>query len=92
MPQLSRPVDRFVDRVALDFSGEKSRTKQSFSAECDINNIMSKYMKTGLVSHVSRYGGDYSDVAVVSDYHTSMNNVVKAQSMFMSLPSFVRAS
>lgn len=76
-------------RKSFSTSGE-SLTKQSFKKECDINNIMNKYQKTGLVQHVSRYGGDYIDLGEPLDYQHSLNVVIQAQEAFDSLPSSVR--
>lgn len=68
-----------------------SRTKQSFRDECDINTIMKKYAATGLVSHVKKYGGQYGDFTEFGDYQESLNIIIDAQSMFMSLPAKLRS-
>lgn len=68
-----------------------SLTKQEFKDECDINKIMAQYQRTGLVSHVARYQGDYSDVADAVDYQTALNIMKEAQDMFMTVPSSVRS-
>lgn len=68
-----------------------SLTKQSFKAECDINNIISRYNKTGMLDHVMKTGGRYGDFCDVEDYHTSVLKVVEAQRMFESLPSTLRS-
>lgn len=77
-------------RVSQSFKNEKSRTKQCFQSECDINTILKKYRKTGLLEHVNRFGGDYSDVSGVGDYQQSLNQVMLAQDMFESLPADIR--
>jgi len=66
-------------------------TKQSFKDECDINNIIKKFMKTGLMEHVNRYQGDYSDICAFDDYQTSLNQVIEAGEMFSSLPAKIRS-
>lgn len=68
-----------------------SRAKQSFRDECNINTIMKRYEKTGLISHASRYQGDYSDVSGGMDYHDAMNAVLKAREMFQTVPAKIRA-
>lgn len=78
-------------KVDLDFTDEISMTKQSFAKECDINSIMAKYQKTGLIDHVNKYEGRYGDFTNVSDYQTSLNAVMAAQDEFLSLPSSLRA-
>ncbi|AXH78148.1 MAG: internal scaffolding protein [Microviridae sp.] len=65
--------------------------KQSFQAECDINNIMKKYETTGLISHTNKIQGAYGDFTGVSDYHDAINRVHSANDAFMALPSKIRA-
>lgn len=87
-----RVVHRF-DQVD-ESTGEllnPSLTKQSFKKDCDINHIMSKYEKTGLIEHVSRYQGQYGDFSELQDYQTSLNQVILADEMFMSLPATIRS-
>lgn len=69
----------------------ESRTKQSEAEACNINVIMAKYSKTGLITHLNRYEGKYGDFTAITDYQTSLNIVMEAEKMFMSLPSDVRA-
>ena len=64
--------------------------KQAFKEECDINTIMKKYEKTGLIAHVNAHGGDYGDYLSVTDYHTAMTQITEAQEAFMSLPAKLR--
>lgn len=71
-------------------SGGTIITKQSFKKECDINSIMNKYRKTGLVDHVTRFQGDYSDLTDVPTYHDAMNKVIEANEAFSTLPSELR--
>ncbi len=69
--------------------GTVSRTKQSFRDECDINLIMARYVKSGVVDHVAKHRGSYG-FATSLTFHDSMNLVVRAQSMFDELPAEVR--
>jgi phage internal scaffolding protein len=64
--------------------------KQAFKSECDINTIMQKYEKTGLIAHVNSHGGDYGNYLNVTDYHTAMTQITEAQEAFMSLPAKLR--
>lgn len=67
-----------------------SRTKQSFAAECDINNIMKRFEKDGLVLHVNKFDGQYGDFTNAPEYHDAVNKVLAADDMFMSLPASLR--
>lgn len=69
--------------------GKLSRTKQSFRDECDINNILKKYLKTGILPVVTRVQ-QYGDFSEVSDYQGALHTVMSAQEAFMDLPSKVR--
>lgn len=77
-------------RVRLYFN-EPTLTKQAFRDECNVNTIMRKFQKTGLLPHVDLHKGQYGDFTEVQDYQTSLNQVMAAQEMFSSLPSSLRA-
>lgn len=78
------------DRVQFVPVGE-SMTHQSFAEECEINNIMKKYQQTGVLQHRKEHGGTYGDFISAPGYHEAMTAIVKAEEMFMALPSQVRA-
>ena len=65
------------------------KAKQSFKAECDINNIMAKYQKTGLLDHVQKHGAEYG-FATALDFTDAMFVIAKAETMFNELPSSTR--
>lgn len=68
-----------------------SLTHQSMAEECDINKIMLKWQKTGVIEHRNTFDGQYGDfVDVPTDYHAAVNQVMEAQDMFNTLPSSVR--
>jgi phage internal scaffolding protein len=77
------------ERRGMKIKGE-SMTQQHMAAETDINNIMKKYEKTGIVTHLAKYQGDYQDFTVMPDFHTAMNTIREADEMFLTLPASVR--
>lgn len=82
----SKPV-----RVSVSFDKERGLTRQSFKNECDVNSIMAKYAKSGLVDHVSRVEGRYGDfTSAPSDYLEAMQTVIDAQHAFAGLPASIR--
>lgn len=85
--QMRTFLDR--DRVPFQTRGE-SRAKPSFRDETDINNIMRRFEKTGVIDHYSRVQGHYGDYSVVPDYQQALNAVINAREMFMSLPAAIR--
>lgn len=76
-------------RVSIKFE-EPTLTEQNHKASCDINNILARYTKTGVLEHVREYEGQYADITV-TDFHDAMNKVAAAKSMFEELPSQLRA-
>lgn len=70
-----------------------ARTKQAHVAECDINNILKQYLKTGMVRHVSQRAemGAYADLPDQVDFQDSLNTVIRAQNVFADLPSKLRS-
>ncbi len=66
-----------------------TRTKQSFAKECDINNILQRFSKTGVFDHLSASSPQYG-VVEGSDLHTLMNVVAEANSTWEGLPGGLR--
>jgi len=71
--------------------GTESLTKQSFSEDCDINKIMARHLKTGLIEHVNPRTPMYGDFSEVNDFHSALERVKEAQEQFADLPSAVRS-
>lgn len=70
----------------------ESRAKQSMADECDINKIMKKLDKNGILEHVSAITAQYLDVSNPMDYQEAMQVVIGASEMFLGLPAAIRAS
>lgn len=68
---------------------QTSMTKQSFAAETDINNILRKFAKTGLIEHVKNHSG-YADMPDPIDYQQAIQLTIDAQIAFDDLPAKVR--
>lgn len=76
-------------KVSVTFKGQ-GRTKQQFKEECDINKIMARFQQTGLIEFVNKNQGQYLDCTGF-DYQEAMQTVAAANSMFMQMPSALRA-
>jgi len=76
------------NRVQKTFT-QPTLTQQHSKDEVDINNIMARYVKTGVLDHVSKYQPQYIETTQC-DYHESMNIIRKADEMFLDLPATVR--
>ena len=66
-----------------------ARTEQCHKDECDINKIIAKYDKTGVLTHVNSFEAKYEDLTGL-DYQNMLNTVAAANSMFEGLPSKIR--
>lgn len=79
------------DRVDTTFYPEgPSLTRQEFADECDINAIMERYERVGVVNHYSSREPKYLDLSEVPDLHTALGVMQQAEEAFMSLPAVVR--
>lgn len=85
---IRKPYD-VHQRFSFD-TGPHSRTKQSFKDESDINNIMKKYVKTGVLDHVKDNPGQFMDLPEMVDYQEALNIVIKAGEAFDDLPGTIR--
>lgn len=64
-------------------------TEQAHKDTCDVNKIIKKYDKTGLINHVSRMEAKYGDMTGL-DYKEALDKVKGAEKMFLELPSAIR--
>ena len=77
------------ERVTTNCGGI-SRTKQSFADECNINKIIAKFRKTGMISHLKATGGHYGDFTGVTDYRQALDAIREADASFATLPADIR--
>ncbi len=67
------------------------RTKQSFKNITDINRILAKAQKTGVISHLAKHGAIYGDFSDLPDLLQANQRLARGQQIFDELPSEVRA-
>lgn len=77
------------ERVQLH-TGSESLVQQASKDETDINRILAKYRKTGLITHTAKHQGFYGEFIGAPDYHEAMTAIAEANSMFEELPATVR--
>lgn len=75
-------------KVSLSCKGP-GRTKQAHKDECDINKILDRYRKTGVLDFAAKHEPQYGDVTAV-DFQEAQFTVAKAMGMFADLPAHVR--
>lgn len=78
-------------RVQISFIDHPSMTEQSHKDEVDIQRIMRKFKKTGVLTHVAAHKGTYGDYASAPDYQEAQNIIANAKSLFESVPSHIRS-
>ncbi len=75
-------------RVQIKFP-KKGRTKQSFKDECDINLIIARHTKTGVLSHINNTQAEYG-YATSQDFASAMRTVTQAQAQFNELSDEIK--
>lgn len=70
--------------------GGETMTEQHHEKACNINSIMAKYAKTGLIDHVNRHKGTYGDVTG-ADFKAAQDLIAEQKTIFYELPAKVRA-
>lgn len=89
----NRPTIRCAyDRERVSFATVgPSLTDQSMSEECDVNRILERYQRTGVLEHLNRHEGSYGDfLDVPANYQDAINQVMAADDAFATLPATVR--
>lgn len=76
-------------KLALSFPSP-SRTKQAHKDECDINNILARYKRTGVLDFQQKHEPQYGDVTAL-DFQQAQFTVAAANGMFAAMPAFLRA-
>lgn len=69
---------------------EATLTKQSFKDECDINNILKRFERTGQLPELIKQNPQYGEFADAPAYQDALNLVLHAQEQFDALSSKVR--
>lgn len=77
--------------VSIDCDPTEGKTKQSFKDECDINQIMDNWLKTGEPPHAPPTIGVYGDFSNTTDYQSALDQVLNAGRAFSRLPLKIRA-
>lgn len=82
-----------TDRVrVIHPEGGEKMVKESLSEESDVNNIMEKWINTGVVPFGNGKEARYGDFSSGDDYHEAMVKVQEAEEHFALLPARVRAA
>ena len=78
--------ERYKPRIYqtfFDLEKDPDRAKQAFKDQCDINRILDKAKKTGVLSHVNKYEQHYGDFADF-DFEEAQIKLANAKASFMT--------
>lgn len=64
-------------------------TEQSHKNQCDVNKIIRKYDRNGIINHVSKFEAQFGDVSGL-EFKSAQDKVIQAKAMFNELPSSIR--
>jgi len=78
-----------IIQTPMTFDADENCAKQSFKDECDINKIMAKFQKTGVLNHYAKHAPSYQDIPAL-EYSDALNIIATADTMFEELPSETR--
>lgn len=65
-------------------------TKQAFKDEVDINKIIARFEKTGMIEAINSKQPFYGDVSDIKDYKESLEIVKEAEALFMAMSPEIR--
>lgn len=85
-PQM-RPLSERPSAIVFT---EPTLTKQSFRDECDINNVMKQFERTGVIDGNNNLHPTYGDFSNVDDYHEAQIKIARATESFDALPVRIR--
>lgn len=74
----------------VTINNEVTMTKQSLAANLDVNNIIKRYTKTGILLNAQNLEAVYGEITSM-DLREALEKVSKADEMFSQVPSKIRA-
>lgn len=87
---MSKRPTRLVPRLTKSFKGCEQMTQQQFKEDCDVNNIMERYFRTGVLDHIAQNEPQYG-MMDGKTFTELQNEIAAAKSLFESLPARARA-
>ena len=67
-----------------------AKTSQDKKLACDINRIMARAKKNGILPDLNNRQVIYADFTVLPNYQEALNKVIKMETEFMQLPALTR--
>jgi len=98
LPRFRTPDDGlgdFISHLTSHYDVTPSMTKQEFTAECDLNTIMKRFIASDFdpsTIPTTTRKAFYGDLSAMPDsYHAALNYVRATEQMFLELPADLRA-
>lgn len=90
VPKFSTLYDHHDGPELSEF--EPTKTRQEFKDEADINNILSRYERDGIIPETRDGAPQFADLTdpIFTDFQRAQNIVIDAQEAFEALPARVR--
>lgn len=86
-----KSADPTIDCVAAEKHGDLSRTVQSEKENCDINVIVARFEKTGLLTHtMDKVKATFGDFSNMPSFHEAQGVIAKSNQLFMEMPASIR--
>lgn len=90
MSQLPNPAQDSESFALNSLPEEKIRTKQSFKEECDINFIIDRHRRTGVIEHFNNRTPRFGDFTEAQGFKEALDLVAEAETSFAELPAHIR--
>ncbi|QKI28943.1 VP3 [Kummerowia striata gokushovirus] len=91
LPKFQSAYDHLAPHTFGFVTVGESMTQQQFKEEANVNTIMAKYRKTGMITYLSKHNPSFGDFENPMEYHDGLNRIAKAQQDFDGLSAEVRA-
>lgn len=82
--------DQISQLSGLSCENDPGLTKQADKEACDINNILKRYQKTGILPDLIKREPRYGDFSDIGQYQDALERVTLAQEQFNALDAHVR--
>lgn len=80
-----------LQKLTVDCSGDEIRTVQSERKEADINSIIARFEKSGMVSLLNKSEPFYGDVSEFDGLQDAFIKVEEANKLFMGMSAEIRS-
>lgn len=90
MPKFRSAYDGIRSHKGIDFTDDPGFTIQEQYQQTEINTILDRYQRTGIIDHVQKHEPQYGEFAAY-DFHANQNMIVKITESFNDLPAKTRS-